>query len=248
METTMTLITNLLTLFTRLNLVLDHRNLWTLAAMVALLIKGKRAHLSELGTALPCSGKENSRIHKVRRWLTNPRITPAYVLPAFLRVLAPVLSQLPRITLMIDRTEWQRRGKHLNLFVCSVLYHSRSFPLYWTLLPTRGCSSSADQQALLTPVLTALAAHPLLVPLPKTVLADREFCAPTLATWLTQQDTRFCFRVKKSYRVARADIPSTPIRAFLSHCQPGTYYFFDHVQFTHGHPDRASLPLLARGL
>jgi hypothetical protein len=246
METTMTLITSLLNLFSQVKLVLDHRNLWTLAAMVALLLKGKRAHLYELGNALPCPGKANSRVHKVRRWLSNPHISPEQFLPVFLRMLAPFLAQSPWLTLIIDRTEWQRRGEYLNVFVCSVVDHSRSFPLYWTLLPTRGCSSLADQQALLAPVLTAIAAHPGLTALPKKVLADREFCAPQFATWLTSLDIRFCLRVKKSYRVARSDIPSTPISLFFAHCQQGTLYFFDQVTFTTSSPIQAHLFLYWR--
>jgi hypothetical protein len=232
METTMTLLTNLLALFSQVSLVLDQRNLWTFAAMVALLLKGKRAHLYELGRALPWAGKEESRVHKLRRWLSNPHIKPEYFLPVFLRVLAPLLAQLSWITLIIDRTEWQRRGEHLNLFVCSVVYHSRSFPLYWMLLPTRGCSSLADQQALLDPVLNAFAAHPLLATIAKKVLADREFCSPKFAKWLTSRDIRFCLRVKKSYRVTRADIPSTPLSVFIAHCDKNTYYFFEQVKIT----------------
>ena len=232
METTLMLIAHLLIMFRQVNLVLDQRNLWTLAAMVALLLTGKRAHLYELGKALPCAGKEASRVHKIRRWLSNPHINPDSFLPAFLRVLAPLLAHLPWLTLIIDRTEWQRRGHHLNLFLCSVVYHSRSLPLYWLFLPTRGCSSLADQQALLTPVLVALAAHPQLASLPKRVLADREFCAPKFARWLMHRDIRFCLRVKKSYRLTRSDFPATPIRAFFPHCQKGTYYFFEHVKIT----------------
>lgn len=232
METTLMLIANLLVMFHQINLVLDRRNLWTFAAMVALLLTGKRAHLYELGRALPCAGKEASRVHKLRRWLSNPHITPESFLPIFLRVLAPLLAQSPWLTLIIDRTDWQRRGEHLNLFLCSVVYHSRAFPLYWFCLPKRGCSSLADQQALLTPVLTALAAHPLLASLPTRMLADREFCAPQFAKWLTARDIRFCLRVKKSYRISRADIPATRLSVILSHCDQNTYYFFEQVTFT----------------
>lgn len=232
METTMTLITNLLALFIQVNLVLDRRNLWTLAAMIALLLKGKRAHPYELGKALPCSGKENSRVHKIRRWLTNPRMTPVSFLPTFLRVFAPFLRHLPGITLIIDRTAWHRRRPHLTLFVCSVVCHSRAFPLDWLFLPTRGCSSWHDQQRLRTPVLTALAANSSLTALPRTVLADRACCAPKFATGLTHQHTRFCLRVKKSYRIMRSDLPSTPIGGVFAHCRQNTDYFFDHVRIT----------------
>lgn len=232
METTLMLIANLFVMFRQLHLVLDRRNLWTFAAMVALLLTGKRAHLYELGRALPCAGKEASRVHKLRRWLSNPHIMPEAFLPIFLRILAPLLATLPWITLIIDRTDWQRRGEHLNLFLCSVVYHSRSFPLSWFFLPKRGCSSLADQHALLTPVLTAIATHPLLASLPTRVLADREFCAPQFATWLTARDIRYCLRVKKSYRIARTDLPSTRLSVLLSHCDQNTAYFFEQVTFT----------------
>lgn len=232
METTLIVITNILLMVQQVNLILDHRNRWIFAAMVALLLKGKRAHLYELGKALPCKGKVESRVHKLRRWLSNPHITPQHFLPLFLNVIAPFLAQRTKVTLILDRTEWHRLGVHINLLICAVLFHNRSFPLYWAVLAHGGCSSLADQQAVLTPGVTALAAHPLLALHGTCVLADREFCSPKLAKWLTRQHLSFCIRVKKSYRVARSDIPSTPIRPFLSHCQKGTSYFFEHVQIT----------------
>jgi hypothetical protein len=232
METTVILIAHIIHMIQQLNFSMDRRNLWTLAAVVALLLKGKRAHLYELGRALPCQGNANSRVHKLRRWLSNPRLTPATCLPLLLRFAALLLAQCPEITLIIDRTEWQKMGLHINLFLCALAFHGRSLPIYWTLLPKRGCSSLADQKALLTPVFTALVAHPLLSQKRKKVLADREFCAPELATWISSFGIRFCIRVKQNYHVSRSDIPSTPISQFLKHCQPGQYYFFTNVLLT----------------
>ncbi len=216
----------------QLSIALDKRNLRTFAAMVALLIRGKRAHLYELGKALPGKGTVESRVQKLRRWLSNPRICPEQFLPVYLHVLAPLVASRPYVTLIIDRTEWKRLGVHVNLFLCSVAFKGRSFPIYWRVLPKRGCSSLADQKALLEPVFRALEAHPLLAPTRKVVLADREFCAPRLAQWIRRFNIRFCLRVKKSYHVSRSDIPSRPISRFLQHCQPGTYYFFASIRLT----------------
>lgn len=235
METTITLIADFILLFKQLHLVMEARNLWTMAAMTALLLKGKPAHLYALGKALPCKGKLESRVQKLRRWVSNPTITSEHSIPARLHLLAPLLAQLPECILIIDRTEWTRLGVHVNLFLCSIAFHGRSFPIYWTLLPKRGCSSLKDQKALLTPVLTAVAAHPLLAPMQTTIVADREFCAPTLARWLKNRGFHFCLRVKKSYRVSRSDMPSIPIRACFPHCQPDTYYFFPDVLLTEEH-------------
>jgi len=240
METTLTLIAELLVLFKQLHIVMEARNLWTMAAMTALLLKGKPAHLSALGKALPCKGKLDSRVQKLRRWMSNATITPEQSIVARLNLLTPLLGQLPELILISDRTEWKRLGIHVNLFLCSIAFHGRSFPIYWTLLPTRGCSSLADQKALLSPVLAALAIHPLLAQMRMTVVADREFCSPTLAKWLKSLDIHFCLRVKKSYRISRPDIPSIPIRALFPPCQPGTYYFLTDVRLTEEHHTNAS--------
>lgn len=235
METTLTLIVELTMVFKQLQLAMDARNLWTLAAMTALLFKGIPAHLSALGKALPCKGKRDSRVQKLRRWVSNPNISSQDFLEARLRLLAPLLSQLPELTLILDRTEWTRRGVHVNLFLCSIAFHGRSFPLHWTFLSTRGCSSFSEQPALLHPVLHALAAHPLLAEKPTTVVADREFCSPKFPRWVNAQGGHFSVRVKQHYHVSRSDLPSTPIRDFFPHCQRGTYYFFRDVRLTEEH-------------
>ncbi|MCP4401100.1 MAG: IS4 family transposase [bacterium] len=235
METTITLIINLIILLKNLPIVLDARNLWTLAAMIALLMKGKHARLYELARALPCDGKLESRVQKLRRWVSNSAITPIDMLPAFLELLAPVLSQRPEIVLIIDRTSWKRLGRHINLFLCSIAFNGRSFPVFWLLLPTRGCSTLAEQHALLTPVLTALAAHPLLSTLPITVLADREFCSPLLPQWLKKQGIHWAIRVKKSLYVSRSDFPALLISRFLERCQRGEYYLYPNVLLTDEH-------------
>jgi hypothetical protein len=246
METTITLIAELILVFKHLSLAMDARNLWTLAAMVALLLKGKQAHLSILGKALPCKGKLESRVQKLRRWVSNPTITPQQFLSARLNLVSPLLTQLPELILIIDRTEWTRLGVHVNLFVCSIAFHGRSFPIYWMPLPKCGCSSFEDQQALLTPVFTVVADHPTLAQRQITVVADREFCSPPLATWLKHRGIPFCLRVKKHYHVSRADIPSIPIGDFFAHCQPDTSYFFTNVRLTDEHQFECHLFLFWR--
>lgn len=246
METTITLIANLVVLFKQLQIVMEARNLWTLAAMTALLLKGKRAHLYELAKALPCKGKLESRVQKLRRWVSNPTITPEQSIDARLTLLAPILVQRSKLILIIDRTEWTRLGVHINLFLCSIAFNSRSFPIFWILLSKRGCSALDDQKALLTPVLTALATHSTLARIPTTVVADREFCSPKLAKWLKGFGIHWAIRVKKSYRVSRSDIPSIPVSMFFVHCQPGTYYFFPNLLLTAEHRFRVHLFLYWR--
>lgn len=241
MESTIMLFTHITLLLKSVGLVMHTANLWTLAAMTALLMKGKRARLYELARALPCRGALESRAQKIRRWLSNPKIVVQDFLPLFLELLAPVLLPLPGITLIIDRTSWKRLGIQINLFLCSIAFNGRSFPIFWFFLPKRGCSGLVQQKELLTPVLNALSAHPLLSALPITVAADREFCSPLLSAWLKEQGVHFDIRVKKSYRVSREDFPSIPISMFLEKCQRGEYYFYSHVLLTEQHHIRLNL-------
>jgi hypothetical protein len=94
---------------------------------------------------------------------------------------------------------------------------------------------------LLTPVLTAIAAHPLLMTLPVTVVADREFCSPLLAQWLVTQGVHVDIRVKKSFFVSREDFPAMLISRFLEHCERGEDYLYPQVRVTKEHQIRVNL-------
>lgn len=241
METTVKLMAHIAIVLKHVSVVMDARNLHTLVAIIALLMKGKRARLYELARALPGGGNLESRAQKLRRWMSNVHISALSFLPSYLNLLAPVLTTQPSLTLIIDRTSWTRLGVHLNLFLCSIAFNGRSFPIVWYFLPKRGASNLEEQQRLLTPVLTAIAAHPLLAALPVTVVADREFCSPLLAQWLATQDVHFDIRVKKSFFVSREDFPAVLISQFLEHCERGEYYLYTNVRLTEEHQIRVNL-------
>ena len=95
MESTNKLIKELLRLLRESGFKMEARNLWTFAAMVAVLIKGTSGHLYELARAIPGKTKKCARIQKIRRWLSNVKIRPVIFLPLFLSVLAPFVSEFP---------------------------------------------------------------------------------------------------------------------------------------------------------
>jgi hypothetical protein len=110
METTIQLIAHILLILKQVAVVMEVRNLRTLAAMIALLMKGKRARLYELARALPGGGNLESRAQKLRRWVSNVHISASDCLPSYLNLLAPVLTTQPSLTLILDRTSWTRLG------------------------------------------------------------------------------------------------------------------------------------------
>ncbi len=247
MEATLILLKSTVILVQQLGVRLHPANLWTLCAMIALLLTGTPLHLYRLARALPGHGEIESRAQKLRRWLRHPKISPVLFVESWIALLAPFLEQIGHVTLIIDRTDWTKRGVRLNIFFCSLAFFGRSFPVYWILLPHAGCSTLADQQTLLDPVLAAILAHPRLASLPRDVAADREFGSPLLADWLCEHwQCGFNLRVTCSIRVSRENIPSTPLRTFFAHMERGQYYFFRDIMLTDTHRYRANLFLYWR--
>jgi hypothetical protein len=247
MEATLLLLKFCRILLIQLGVRLDPRNLWTLCAMIALLLKGIPLHLYALAHALPCPGQLESRAQKLRRWIDHPNISPALFVTIFIALLTPVLVQMGHLTLIIDRTDWHIRGHHLNILLCSFAFFSRSFPVFWMLLPQGGCSTLAQQQTVLTPVLTAILDQPSLASLPRRVCADREFGSPLLAQWLTAQwHCHFALRIKRSVLISRSDIPQIPLRKAFTTMEQGQSYFFEQVTLTDSHHYHANLFLYWR--
>jgi hypothetical protein len=92
-----------------------------------------------------------------------------------------------QVIVALDRTQWQEN----NLFVVSVIWDKRAWPIYWQLLEHRGSSNLAQQQALLRPVFRLLKGYEIVV------IGDREFRSVELAYWLKQKKVYFALRLKQ---------------------------------------------------
>jgi hypothetical protein len=82
----------------------------------------------------------------------------------------------------IDRTQWRSQ----NLFVISLIEQKRAIPVYWILLPKRGCSNLDEQKKLIRPLLRLFKGYRILV------LGDREFHSIKLANWLHSKKLALC--------------------------------------------------------
>jgi len=124
------------------------------------------------------------------------------------------------IYLVIDRTSWS----YINLFMVSVVWDKRSFPIYFELLPKLGSSNFAEQTRILSQVL------PLFENYRTCVLGDREFCSVKLANWLIERKIYFCLRLKKNHFVeVETDIYLELQALGLA---PGVCFFLQGVKVT----------------
>jgi hypothetical protein len=94
-----------------------------------------------------------SRRRYLQRFLILPQLSVATIwLPIIKNLIQIHFPKSQRLFVAIDRTQW----KDYNLFVVSVIWSKRAWPIYWNFLDKRGCSNLLEQQALLRPALQML--------------------------------------------------------------------------------------------
>jgi hypothetical protein len=57
------------------------------------------------------------------------------------------------LVLTIDRTDWEKRQKDINILSVAVAYEGRALPLFWIVLDRKGSSSFEHWKQVLTPVI-----------------------------------------------------------------------------------------------
>lgn len=157
--------------------------------LLILLQSIKKVSLEKLANALPLAIKFESRRKRIQRFLSLPNFTIEKIwFPIIKEWLSRYFRPEKIIYIAIDRTNWNCT----NLFVVSVIWDKRAFPIYFELLPKLGSSNIAEQQNLLSKVI------PLFKDYKVCVLGDREFCSVKLAKYLQNLSVYFCLRLKKN--------------------------------------------------
>lgn len=192
-----------------------------LQILITMLQAIKKVSLEALANALPIPITFESRRKKVQRFLSLPNLTLKTIwFPIVTTWLETYFEPEKVIYLAIDRTNWGS----VNLFMVSVIWDKRSFPIYFELLSKMGSSNLDEQKEILSQVL------PLLNKYKICVLGDREFCSVKLANWLSEKQVYFCLRLKKNHFVER----ETDIWLELDDLglSPGISFFIKGVKVT----------------
>ena len=149
----------------------------------------KKVNLEKLASALPLPIKFESRRKRIQRFLSLPNLTIEKVwFPIIEELLRRYFTSEKIIYLAIDRTNWCR----INLFMVSIIWDKRAFPVYFTLLPKFGSSNITEQKDIIKKVI------PLFNNYKVCILGDREFCSVKLAKYLQELGVYFCLRLKKN--------------------------------------------------
>jgi len=188
-----------------------------LSALIVCLLENNKAHISRLGECLSIGGASVvASIQRIRRFLSNKKLSPALTVVPLIRLMRPLLSKLPEIVLTMDRTDWEKRRKHINILSVAVSYKGRAIPLFWIVLDRKGNTSFEHWKQVLTPVIEGLQQMEWLSSIPIHVVADREFASPKLAEWLKNTyGVDATLRIKASMYLKGDELPETKIATLL---------------------------------
>jgi hypothetical protein len=197
-----------------------------LAWIMLALLEKTAAHLFRLAEKLPDDDTTDmARRQKIRRFMSNPRIYPYLFLHALVILIRPLFQNASVLELVLDRTEWIKRGTPVNVLNVALSYKGRAIPLFWLVSNRRGNSSLKDWKAVLTPVIEALRSASWTQGKQLHVLADREFASPKLSEWLwVTFGVGSTLRLKRSQYI-NSEAETVKISQYLHRIHPGNRRF-----------------------
>jgi Transposase DDE domain len=117
-----------------------------------------------------------------------------------------------KLTLSIDRTEWDFGSYQCNILMIVAKNGSVGIPLYWSLLDNNsGNSNCKDRIDLLSKLISILGKEQI-----EIIIGDREFIGIEWIKYLKINDIKFCMRVPKSHLVTLKNGNSYSIEELLN--------------------------------
>lgn len=196
----------------------------TLSELIVCLLENNKAHISKLGENLSTKGASvMACIQRIRRFLSNKRISPSITVIPLIYLMRPLLERLPEIVLTMDRTDWEKRRKYINILSVAVSYKGRALPLFWIVFGRQGASSFEQWKRVLTLVIEGLKQMSWLSDKPIHVVADREFASPKLAEWLKNiYHVDLTLRIKSSMYLNDEDTGETKVATLIQKMVKGS--------------------------
>lgn len=164
---------------------------------VLAMIKTRSVQFCEVSQALNDQVKASSNETRIQDFFREVDLN--YEQLAIL--LAMFLPKKGKVTLCIDRTEWDFGKCQVNILMIVVRCREITIPLYWEMLDNKsGNSNTVDRITLLKKCITVLGAKRI-----GLFLGDREFIGHKWLKFLKDQKIHFCVRVPKHHKIIRSN-------------------------------------------
>lgn len=153
----------------------------------------RTVNLKEMAVAFQSGVKLSSRYRRLQRFFSGFNIDYSQIARWIFRL---YFSDKKKVYLVIDRTNWFRGKKKINIFMLSIAHEGMAIPIFWIMLDKAGNSNFEEQQKLIN-----MFAKEFGVDCIKGVLADREFASGKLFSWLNKKEIPFYIRIKEGSSV-----------------------------------------------
>ena len=167
-----------------------------LCAMVEGVIKSRSVIFSEIADKIDKPIQASSIERRIQDFFAKVSID-YQKLAVFLMSFVPH----PRLTLSIDRTEWDFGQTQVNVLCVVVSIGKMGVPLYFEMLDNNSGNSNAGDRIQLFKSLIALIGKNNI----QMLVMDREFIGQKWLSWLKKEDIPFCVRVPKHHSILLAN-------------------------------------------
>jgi hypothetical protein len=178
------------------------------AALIIALIKMRTVNLVQLAVCLQGNALKESKYRRLQRLFDQLTIDFACVA----LFIACQISQ-SKYTLVMDRTNWEYGGTHINILFLAIVYKGIAIPILWVMLDKDkkgGNSNTAERIALVESFINIFGVESI-----ESLLADREFIGKKWMSYLVEKHIEFRIRIKHNVKISRINKGSSPARNFF---------------------------------
>ena len=165
----------------------DQNQLVVLSMLIAGIISGQKAQLSEIGLHIPHPAQPASLTKRFQRFVKNKRVNKTTLFLPFAQQILTHLATHP-LFLTMDASQV---GRGCMTLVVAVIYRQRAIPLVWIVYKGKKGHTTADRHIEVLQLLKALLPAQAQV----ILLGDAEYDTVEMLTWVKQEtDWRFVVR------------------------------------------------------
>lgn len=167
-----------------------------LAQILQALFFVRTVNLTQIAEAFQTTVKGESNYRRIQRFFSKF----SFDISSIVILVLQLFSLKGKLTLIIDRTNWQWGKNYINIFMLSVEHFGIGIPLFWMILDSAGNSKTKQRIELLQRVLKQFGQDKI-----RVLLADREFIGEPWFRFLIEENIPFIIRVKQNFMTQGLD-------------------------------------------
>lgn len=166
--------------------------LFTCDAVASMLKYGSVMH-KKIALSIEKETLYESQIRRVERFFAERELN---VNVSFFKMLYEASSITEKVTVLIDRTNWDFGKKHINILVASIVWNNSALPIVWKVFDKKGNSNTSERKNLIKALDKVIGIENI-----EAILGDREFIGNEWFQFLNSRNVPFIIRLKSNLYV-----------------------------------------------